>query len=30
MPAQGKFRFQVGEPFFFYDVRAELTHEGKY
>lgn len=28
MPINGKFRFQVGEPFYFYDVRAEVTHNG--
>lgn len=28
MPVAGKFRYQVGEPFFFYDLRAEITHNG--
>jgi len=28
MPASGKFRYQVGEPFYFYDLRAEITHQG--
>lgn len=28
MPASGKFRYQVGEPFYFYDLRAEIVHEG--
>ena len=29
MPTHGKFRYQVGEPFFYYDVRAEVTHNGQ-
>lgn len=28
MPVAGKFRYQVGEPFFFYDLRAEILHKG--
>ena len=28
MPVPGKYRYQVGEPFFFYDLRAEITHNG--
>jgi hypothetical protein len=28
MPAPGKFKYQVGEPFYFYDMRAEITHNG--
>ena len=28
MPAPGKFKYQVGEPFFFYDLRAEISHNG--
>ena len=28
MPANGKFRYQVGEPFYFYDLRAEIMHDG--
>jgi hypothetical protein len=28
MPVPGKFRYQVGEPFFLYDLRAEITHNG--
>ena len=28
MPTHGKFRYQIGEPFFYYDVRAEVTHNG--
>jgi len=30
MPAAGKFRYQVGEPFFFYDLRAEINVKGEY
>jgi hypothetical protein len=30
MPVPGKFRYQVGEPFFFYDLRAEITHKGTF
>lgn len=38
MPVPGKFRYQVGEPFYFYDLRgnylnniikAEITHNGE-
>lgn len=28
MPVPGKFRYQVGEPYYFYDLRAEITHNG--
>lgn len=28
MPIPGKFRYQVGEPFYFYDLRAHITHNG--
>jgi len=28
MPVHGKQRFQVGEPYFYYDLRAEITHNG--
>lgn len=28
MPIPGKFRYQVGEPFYFYDLRAKITHNG--
>lgn len=28
MPVAGKFRYQVGEPFYFYDLRAEIVHKG--
>lgn len=30
MPVHGEFRYQVGEPFYFYDLRAELTHNGQF
>jgi hypothetical protein len=30
MPAPGKFKYQIGEPFFFYDLRAEITHNGQF
>jgi len=30
MPIPGKFRFQVGEPFYFYDLKAEISHNGVY
>ena len=30
MPAPGKFKYQIGEPFFFYDMRAEITHNGAF
>lgn len=30
MPVHGEWRYQVGEPFYFYDLRAEVVHEGKY
>lgn len=28
MPVPGRFRYQVGEPFYFYDLRAEIIHNG--
>jgi len=28
MPIPGKFRYQVGEPFYFYDLRADIVHNG--
>jgi len=28
MPVPGKFRYQVGEPFYFYDLRAEINNNG--
>jgi hypothetical protein len=30
MPLASQFRYQVGEPFYFYDVRAEVVHNGQY
>ena len=30
MPVYGRMRFQVGEPFYFYDVRAEISHKGDF
>jgi len=30
MPAPGKYRYQVGEPFFFYDLKADITHKGEF
>lgn len=30
MPTHGQFRYQVGEPFFYYDVRAEVNHNGEF
>ena len=30
MPAHGPFRYQVGEPFYFYDLRAHIHHNGVY
>ena len=30
MPAHGQWRYQVGEPFYFYDLRAEVVHNGQY
>ena len=28
MPVGGKARYQVAEPYYFYDLRAEITHKG--
>lgn len=28
MPVVGKARFELGEPFYFFDVQAEITHNG--
>lgn len=28
MPIGGKSRYQVAEPYYFYDLRAEITHKG--
>lgn len=30
MPAPGRFRYQVGEPYYFYDLRADVLHNGVY
>mmetsp|Transcript_59087 Transcript_59087/g.68367 ORF Transcript_59087/g.68367 Transcript_59087/m.68367 type:complete len:300 (-) Transcript_59087:216-1115(-) len=30
MPVPGPFRYQVGEPFYFYDLRAHIHHNGTY
>ncbi len=30
MPAPGRYRYQVGEPFYFYDLRADILHDGVY
>ena len=30
LPIKGPFRFQVGEPFYYYDVRAEISHNGQF
>lgn len=30
MPIPGKFRYNVGEPFYMYDVRAQINHNGVY
>ncbi|CAD8155856.1 unnamed protein product [Paramecium pentaurelia] len=30
MPVPGKYRYQIGEPFYFYDLRAEITHNGQH
>lgn len=30
MPVAGKFRYQVGEPFYYYDVRAQINVNGVY
>lgn len=30
MPVHGEFRYQVGEPFYFYDLRAEVVHNGQF
>ena len=28
MPVRGEARFQVGEPYYFYDIVAEVNHKG--
>lgn len=30
MPVRGEYRFQVGEPFFYFDVVAEINNKGVY
>lgn len=30
MPTKGPFRYQVGEPYYYYDMRAEITHKGQF
>lgn len=30
MPVAGKYRYEVGEPFYFYDLRAKINHHGVY
>ncbi len=30
MPTHGQFRYQVGQPYYYYDVRAEVTHNGEF
>ena len=30
MPVHGQFRYQVGEPFYFYDIRGEVSHHGQF
>ena len=30
MPVHGQWRYQVGEPYYFYDIRAEVVHNGSY
>jgi hypothetical protein len=30
MPVAGRFKYQIGEPFFFYDLRAEISHNGTF
>jgi hypothetical protein len=29
MPTHGEFRYQVGEPFYYYSLRAEVVHNGQ-
>jgi len=28
MPAPGKFRYQLGEPFYYYNLKASIVHNG--
>lgn len=30
MPVHGEFRYQVGEPYYFYDLRADVVHNGQF
>jgi hypothetical protein len=30
MPVHGEWRYQVGEPYYFYDLRADVVHNGKF
>ena len=30
MPVHGQYRYQVGEPYYYYDMRAEVVHNGQY
>jgi hypothetical protein len=30
MPVPGRYRYQVGEPFYFYDLRADVNHNGQH
>ena len=30
MPIKGQYRYQVGEPYHFYDMRAEISHKGTF
>jgi len=30
MPAPGRYRYQCGEPYFFYDLRADINYKGEF
>ncbi len=30
MPVHGQYRYQVGEPYYYYDIRGEITHDGQF
>ena len=30
LPVRGPYRYQVGEPYYFYDVRADISHKGTF
>jgi len=30
MPVHGQWKYQVGEPFYFYDLKAEVINNGQY